>query len=66
MEIDIIRKKLKEIKEEQGITYNYFATQIGMTRGSFYNFISGSRGLSEEKQRLLESQIRRFNNNELL
>ena len=63
MQQEIIRKKLKEIKEEQGITYNYFATKIGMTKGSFYNFISGSRELSEEKQRLLKNERRRLNSN---
>ena len=63
MELDFIRAKLKEIKEEQGINFNYFAKQIGIKESSFYNFTSGKRGLSEKRQKLLEIQIRRFEKN---
>ncbi len=60
LDLEFIRTELQQIKEEQGINFNYFAKQIGLKEGSFYNFTSGNKRLSEEKIKLLKNEIKRF------
>lgn len=61
MENQKLRELVKQISEQKGINLNYFAKQIGFKNvNSFHNFLCGSKGLSEEKQKLLKEEIRRF------
>lgn len=60
MEQNKLREKVKKIKEQKAISFTYFAKQIGIQNGSFYNFLNGAKGLSHEKQELLKQVIERF------
>lgn len=48
-----LRKKVKVLCALQDITYKEISEYLDIKIGSFYNYISGSYELSEEKQILL-------------
>ena len=60
MDLQKLREELKELKIQKGINFAFFAKQIGINKQSFYNFTCGTKGLSPEKQNLLEKLIWRF------
>lgn len=60
MDQEKLRKETKQLKEQTKINLNYIANQIGLKDSSFYNFLCGSKGLSEEKQELLKQELRRL------
>jgi len=60
MENEKLREKVKEINKQDNVSFKYFAKKIGLKNNSFYNFLSGSKGLSLEKQELLKKELRRF------
>lgn len=60
MELEILREKVRRAKEIKDISFSYFAKEIGIKRQSFYNFMTGTKGLSEEKQKRLENLLEKF------
>lgn len=65
MEQDLIRKKVKNLKENKKIQYTYFSKKLKMNINSFYNFIGGRRNLSQEKLAELKDIVRRLEQIEL-
>lgn len=59
-ELEKLREEIKEFKAKTGLPYSFLSKKIFMKKQSFYNFMGGTKGLSEEKQKLLKEQIRRF------
>lgn len=55
-----LREQAKDFKTRTDLPYSFLAKQMGMKKQSFYNFISGAKGLSQEKQSLLKETLRRF------
>lgn len=53
MNNDILRKKVKELKCFQGISYKELASYLDITQGSFYSWINGHFNLGEERQQQL-------------
>lgn len=60
IEQDKLREKTRQIRKEKGINFTYFAKQIGLKNSSFYNFLCGSKELSNQKQESLKEELRRF------
>lgn len=60
MENEKLRTEVKEINKQNNVSFKYFAQKIGLKNNSFYNFLSGAKGLSAQKQELLKKEIRRF------
>lgn len=60
MENEKLRKEVKELNKQNNVSFKYFAQKIGLKNNSFYNFLSGAKGLSVEKQELLKRELRRF------
>lgn len=60
IEQDKLREKTKQIRNDKGINFTYFAKQIGLKNSSFYNFLCGSKELSSQKQESLKEELRRF------
>lgn len=52
-----LRKKVKEMKAFQDISYKTFSEYLGMNRGSFYNWVKGYYNLGDEKQKKLQEII---------
>ena len=50
---DKLRKRVKVLCALQNITYKEISEYLEIKLGSFYNYMSGSYDLSEEKQVLL-------------
>ncbi len=57
-----IREKVKELKDKYNVNYIYFSKQLKMHQNSFYNFMSGTRELSEEKEEKLNQIVERLQN----
>ena len=49
MEQDFIREEVKKLKKDKKINYAYFSRKLQISINSFYNFMCGSRNLSQEK-----------------
>ena len=47
---DELRRKVKELKVYQDITYKELAEYLEIQRNSFYNWLKGYYNFSEEKQ----------------
>ncbi len=60
MENEKLRTEVKEINKQDNVSFKYFAKKIGLKNNSFYNFLSGAKGISVEKQELLKKELRRF------
>ena len=54
---DKLRKKVKVLCALQNISYKEISEYLEIKIGSFYNYMSGSYDLSEEKQILLNDII---------
>ena len=54
---DKLRKKVKVLCALQNISYKEISEYLEIKIGSFYNYMSGSYDLSEEKQVLLNDII---------
>lgn len=65
MESDFLREKIKELRKTKKINYTYFSEKLKMNKHSFYNFMCGTRNLSQEKLTKLETIIRRIEDIEL-
>lgn len=59
-ELEQLKEKVKEFKRKTGLPYSFLARKINMNKQSFYNFMGGARGISEEKKELLKKQMERF------
>lgn len=59
-DLDYLREKVKEFRKQKGLPYSFLAREIGIKKQSFYNFMGGAKGLSQEKKEELEKTIRRF------
>lgn len=51
---DELRRKCKELKAFQDISYQEMATYLEIKRNSFYNWLKGYYNLSIEKQKKLQ------------
>ena len=60
MEQDFIREEVKKLKKDKKINYAYFSRKLQISINSFYNFMCGSRNLSQEKIIELKKIIRRL------
>lgn len=65
MEQDFIREEVKKLKKNKKINYAYFSRKLQISINSFYNFMCGSRNLSQEKIIELKKIIRRLREIEL-
>lgn len=54
---EMLRKKCKELKAFQDISYTEIAAYLEIKKNSFYNWLKGYYNLSEEKQRKLQDII---------
>jgi len=54
---DELRRKVKELKVYQDITYKELAEYLEIQRNSFYNWLKGYYNFSEEKQQQLTDII---------
>lgn len=55
-----LREEIRNFRAKTELPYSFIAKKINMKKQSFYNFMSGSRRLSEEKQKLLKEELRRL------
>ena len=55
-----LRKKCKELKVSQDVPYKDIATQLGLKKNSFYNWLRGYYNLSIEKQQELQNILSNF------
>lgn len=55
-----LRKKCKELKVFQDVPYKDIATQLGLKKNSFYNWLRGYYNLSIEKQQELQNILSNF------
>lgn len=56
-----LRKKVKELKAFQDISYKTLSEQLEMNRNSFYNWVKGYYNLGDEKQKKLTEIIENIN-----
>lgn len=54
---EALRRKVKELKVYQDISYKELAEYLEIQRNSFYNWLKGYYNLSEEKQQQLTDII---------
>lgn len=59
-ELDKLREEIRQFKIRTGLSYAFLSKKIFMRKESFYNFMCGTKGLSEEKKKLVLEQMRRF------
>jgi len=59
-ELELLREEIRQFKIRTGLSYAFLAKRISMRKESFYNFMCGAKGLSEEKKKLILEQMRRF------
>lgn len=53
-------ERIKLFKEETGISYKKVYTDCEISASTFYNFTSGLRPLTEEKQVVLDEYLKRL------
>ena len=54
---EALRKKVKELKVYQDISYKEVAEYLEIQRNSFYNWLKGYYNLNEENQKRLQQII---------
>ena len=52
-----LRKRVKEIKAFQDVTYKELSEYMEMNRNAFYNWVKGYYNLGDEKQKRLKEII---------
>ena len=57
---EILRKKFKELKCFQGVSYIELAEHLDIKKNSFYNWLKGYYDLSPERQERLQEIITLF------
>ena len=58
--MDDLLNRVKKCKEQTGISYKRIYTQCGISVSVFYNFTSGLRPLTEEKQIVLDEYLKKL------
>ena len=56
-----LRKKVKELKAFQNISYKTLSEYLEMNRNAFYNWLKGYYNLGDEKQKKLTEIIDNIN-----